>query len=124
MFKMADDSSVVPIWCDVGKNVNAAYLIVSLRDVKREKPTEDGNSKKIVKMYSRYMMFNGHVVSASANGDTEEDEGTVLYPGEYLFLLFEKSVEDFKLLRDFLLFKHSTTNNIICDICQHDSIDS
>jgi len=94
MFKMADDSSVVPIWCDAGKNLNAAYLIVSLRDVTREKPTEYGNSKKIVKIYSRYITFNGHVVSASADGDTEEDEGTVLYPGEYLFLLFANSVED------------------------------
>ena len=94
MFKMADDLSVVPIWCDVGKNLNAAYLIVSLRNVTREKPSDDGNSKKIVQIYSRYLTFNGHVVSASVDGDTEGDENTVLYPGIYLFLLFENSVED------------------------------
>jgi len=90
MFKMADDSSVVPIWCDVGKNLNAAYLIVSLRDVARERRSEDGNSKKIVKIYSRYLTINSHVVSASADGDTVRNEGTVLYPGKHLFLLPRK----------------------------------
>ncbi|XP_020600935.1 E3 ubiquitin-protein ligase E3D-like [Orbicella faveolata] len=83
MFKMADDSSAVPIWCDVGKNLNAAYLIVSLRDVTKEKTSEDGNLKKIVKIYSRYLTFNGHVVGASADGDTEGDESTVLYPAAF-----------------------------------------
>lgn len=94
MFKMADDSSAVPIWCDVGKNLNAAYLIVSLRDVTKEKTSEDGNLKKIVKIYSRYLTFNGHVVAASADGGTEGDESTVLYPGKYLFLCFKNSVGD------------------------------
>lgn len=93
MFKMADDSSAVPIWCDVGKNLNAAYLIVSLRDVTKGKPSDGGNSKKIVKIYSRHLTFNSHVVSASVDGDTE-DKNTVLYPGKYLFLLFKSSVED------------------------------
>ena len=94
MFKMADDSSAVPIWCDVGKNLNAAYMIVSLRDVTTGKPSDDGNSKKIVKIYPRHLTFYGHVVSASADGDTEGDKNTVLYPGNYLFLLFKSSVED------------------------------
>lgn len=96
-FKMADDSSSagsVPIWCDVGKNLNAAYLIVNLRDFVRGKPSYDRNSKNIVKIYSRFLTLNGHVVSTSTEVDTEEDENTVFYPGKYMFLLSENSVED------------------------------
>lgn len=93
-FKMADDSSSVPIWCDVGKNLNAAYLIVNLRDVARGKPSYDRNSKNIVKIYSRFLTLNGHVVSTSTEVDTEEDKNTVFYPGKYLFLLSENGVED------------------------------
>ena len=94
MFKMADDSSAVPIWCDVGKNLNAAYLIVDLRGDARGKPFDDGNSKKTVKIYSRYLTFYGPVVHESADGDTPGDENKVLYPGKHLFLLFENSLED------------------------------
>lgn len=91
---MADDSSSVPIWCDVGKNLNAAYLIVNLRDVARGKHSYDRNSKNIVKIYPRFLTLNGHVVSTSTEVDTEEDKNTVFYPGTYLFLLSENSVED------------------------------
>ena len=96
-FKMADHLSSagsVPIWCDVGKNLNAAYLIVNLRDVARGKPSYDRNSKKIVKIYSRFLTLNAYVVSTSTEVDTEEDENTVFYPGKYLFPLSENSVED------------------------------
>ena len=91
---MADDSSAVPIWCDVGKNLNAAYLIVSLRGDTRGKPSDDGNSKKTVKIYSRYLTRNGPMVNTCVDGDTEGHENTVLYPGKNLFLLFENSLED------------------------------
>ena len=91
---MADDSSAVPIWCDVGKNLNAAYLIVSLKGDTRGKHSGDGNSMKIVKIYSRYLTFNGPVMNACADGDTEGDENKVLYPGKYLLLLFDNSLKD------------------------------
>ena len=93
---MADDLSAAPIWCDVGKNVNAAYLIVSLRGDTKGKPSDDGNLKKIVQIYSRHLTFNSHVVRASADGDAEGDENTVLYPGEYLFPLFKYSANEFR----------------------------
>ena len=80
MFKMADDSSAVPIWCDVGKNLNAAYLIVSLRSDRRGKPSDNGNSKKTVKIYSRYLTFN---TCTCAVGDTKGDDDKVLYPGKH-----------------------------------------
>ena len=94
LFKMADDSSAVPIWCDVGKNLNAAYLIVSLRGDTRGKPSDDGNSKKTVKIYSRYLTYNNPKVNTGEDGDTERHENTVLYPGKHLCLLFENSLED------------------------------
>ena len=79
---MADNSSSVPIWCDVGKNLNAAYMIVSLGDDTKERRTCDSHSKKIIKIYSRHLTINRHEVSTSAGVGREGDVNTVFYPGK------------------------------------------
>ena len=94
LVKMADDSSVLPIWCDVGKNLNAAYMVVSLGDVTKGRPTYDGNSKQIVQIYSRYLTFDGHEFSTAVDANSEGDRNTVRYPGKYLLLLFKSSLKD------------------------------
>ncbi|KAJ7378478.1 E3 ubiquitin-protein ligase E3D [Desmophyllum pertusum] len=80
---MADDSSVLPIWCDVGKNLNAAYMVVSLGDVTKGRPTYDGNSKQIVQIYSRYLTFDGHEFSTAVDANSEGDRNTVRYPAAF-----------------------------------------
>lgn len=83
---MADDSSVAPIWCDVGKNLNAAYLVVSLGHAARGRSTRDRNSNQTVKIYSQRLVLNSGEVSADIDGSMDGDKNVVLFPGECLFL--------------------------------------
>ena len=85
---MADNSSALPIWCDVGKNLNAAYMVVSLGDVTKGRRTSDAHSKKIVKIYSRHLTINSHEASTSA--ETNGDKNTLVYPGKYSRVVWEK----------------------------------
>ncbi|KAL9969700.1 hypothetical protein ACROYT_G021951 [Oculina patagonica] len=80
---MADDSSTGPIWCDVGKNLNAAYMVVSLGDAGKEKRPCDGNSKKIVNICSSHLTINSHEASTSIEGGTEGNKNTVFYPATF-----------------------------------------
>ena len=79
---MADNSSSVPIWCDVGKNLNAAYMIVSLGDDTKERRFCDSHSKKIVKIYSRHLTTNRSEVGTSTGVGTEGHMNTMFYPGK------------------------------------------
>ena len=83
---MADDSSVAPIWCDVGKNLNAAYLVVSLGHSAKGRSTRDRNSNQTVKIYSQRFVLNSGEVSADIDGSMDGDKNVVLFPGECLFL--------------------------------------
>lgn len=48
--KMVDNLSVLLIWCDVGKNFNVIYLVVSLGYIVRRKCINSGDLKKEVKI--------------------------------------------------------------------------
>lgn len=78
---MADNSSVPPIWCDVGKNFNATYLVVSLGHTARRKCANSGDLKKEVKICSQHLEINSHVVSVDTMDKIHGDNVSVHFPG-------------------------------------------
>lgn len=86
--KMADESSVLPIWCDVGKNLNAVSLVVGLGRFTKGKPVCGGKSKQIVRIYPRKLIFDCHEAVDDSQGALKN---TVHYPGKvFCLLLFMK----------------------------------
>ena len=86
---MADELSVVPIWCDVGKNLNAVSLVVSLGCFTKGKPTYGGKSKQIVSISPRKLICD---YRETVNNKERALKNTVHYPGEnWCFLLFKTS---------------------------------
>lgn len=78
---MADNSSVPPIWCDVGKNFNATYLVVSLGHTARRKCANSGDLKKEVKICPQHLEINSHVVSVDTMDKIHGDNVSVHFPG-------------------------------------------
>ena len=76
---MADESSVVPIWCDVGKNLNAVSLVVSLGHFSKSATTNGGRSKQIVRIYAQKLTCDNHEDIDRNQGDSKN---TVHYPGK------------------------------------------
>ena len=86
---MADELNVVPIWCDVGKNLNAVSLVVSLGRFTKGKLTCGGKSKQIVRISPRKL------ICETVDINKERDlKNAVDYPGENFWcLLHFKSFE-------------------------------
>lgn len=76
---MADESSVVPIWCDVGKNLNAVSLVVSLGRFTKRATTNGGRSKQIVRIYAQKLTCDNH---EDVNRNQADSKNTVHYPGK------------------------------------------
>ena len=91
---MADDSTVAPIWCDVGKNLNAAYLVVSLGHAAKGRSTGDRNSNQTVKIYSQRLVLNSGEVRTDIDDNVDGDRNVVLFPGECLLLQLKCTLQD------------------------------
>jgi len=80
---MADESSAVPIWCDVGKNLNAVSLVVSLGCFRKQKSSCTGKEKQIVRVYTRKLICNDHE-AVDGNEETFRLKPTAVhYPADF-----------------------------------------
>lgn len=71
---MADEPSVVPIWIDVGKNLNAASLVVCLQHITKEAIISGGKFDNFFRIYRRKL-------TSDDRKENQRSKNVVYYPG-------------------------------------------
>ena len=74
--KMADESNNLPVWLDVGKNLNALSLNVGLECFVKERTLQGGSFRRFIRIHTRKL--------TSDDDDRErggESKNIVHYPG-------------------------------------------
>lgn len=73
---MAHESNVLPVWLDVGKNLNALSLNVSLGHFAKERTFHGGSFRRTIKIHTRKLMSDDDDREGS-----RESKNIVYYPG-------------------------------------------
>ena len=79
--KMADVLSFSPIWCDVGKNLGTAYLVIGLKDCLERKLPFREKLRMIVNVRSQHVIFESFVNLDDAQ-ENLTNQHVVLFPGK------------------------------------------
>ena len=85
MIIMADESVAVPVWCDVGVNVNAVSFVISLGCFTKGTITCGSKSKLIVRICSRELSCCCYKTDDKTWGALEN---TLQLPGNEVLLRF------------------------------------